>query len=107
MSYYNILYSLVNGNLEIILSFQSLIWNIYEIIRGIWAQNLSYIVFIERTCCNMALSMVWTAMAAVSFIYSIFAGTAAQVSASFSEGAQEAVTTAVAMTGPVLSLIHI
>lgn len=49
----------------------------------------------------MALGIVWTAMAAVSFLYSIFAGTAGEVSAALLEGAQEAVTTAVAMTGPI------
>ncbi len=49
----------------------------------------------------MALSIVWTAMAAVSFIFSVFADTADALSASVLEGASEAVTTAIAMTGPV------
>lgn len=49
----------------------------------------------------MALSILWTAMAAVSLIFSFFGGTADAVSSAIMEGAGEAVATALSMTGPV------
>ncbi len=49
----------------------------------------------------MALSIIWTVMAVAAFIFSIMTGTAEDVSAAAMEGAAEAVTTALAMTGPL------
>jgi len=49
----------------------------------------------------LALSILWTAMVAISLLFSFFAGTADAMSSAVLEGAAEAVATAVSMTGPV------